>query len=428
LLIRLRDFARRAVLHAVGRALGRRHREALDAAWYAAQAGHPVGQWPTAYRAALRWSRGDAEGAEPLWQQLENTAPLAALWPLQRSVAARLRGDPMAQERILSAACDRGVDDPVLVERLEQARQVAGATGSQDAEALKLVDAASTPAAPLFWASVHLSSIGRFEQARTGLQRLIANSRLSWEAQVQLLALDLIERYGTDQLTPGWFSPKRSSALVQTRSDTLLVVFLPPGGSFGLSANPILAMLGPEPPNVLYLYDSQTLFHLNGTDRFGAGYGAMIDGISTCAAEIGASRLMTLARCAPGYTAIRAGIDLAADRVIAISPVTTITPEDMHEDGRTPVLQRRLTEIVPEQSRDLLPDIRAQTRTDLRIFYNRAHERDRGYAERLRGADCVTLYPLEEPLRRDPTEKLLRGAERSILQAMVGSGRSASAA
>lgn len=421
MLIRLRSYSKRAILFAVGRTWGGRHREAADAACYAAQAGHPLAQWPLAYRAALHWSRGDADAAERLWRQLAESVPLAPMWPLLLARAALLRGDPTERERILSAAQERGISHPIIDERLEQSRQIAGAGSSRDAEALKLVEAASTPAAPLFWASIHLSASHRLAEARAGLQRLTADPRLGWEARVQLIALGLIERDGTGAFTPGWFSPERSSALIRTGSETLLVVFLTPGGSYGLAANSFLALLGPNPPNVLYLYDSQSLFHLAGTDRFGPGYQAMIDGVRACVKEIGAVRLMTLARCAPGYTAIRAGIDLVADRVIAISPVTTIAPDDMREDGRTPVLQRRLIEIVPEQNQDLLPVIQAETSTDLQIFYNRAHDRDRRYAERLRDATSVTLHALEEPLRRDPTEQLLCGAERMILQALLKS-------
>ncbi|MFN6935286.1 MAG: hypothetical protein ACK4NZ_09050, partial [Tsuneonella sp.] len=172
-------------------------------------------------------------------------------------------------------------------------------------------------------------------------------------------------------------------------------------------ANAIHALLGPAPPNVLYLYDRLALFHLAGTDRFGGGYREMIRGIKDCADAIGAKRVMTFARCAPGFTAIKAGLDLHAERVIAISPVTTMTTNDMSEDARAPVLQRRLAQALPEHERDILPQLMRQNDTRFDIFYNRAHRRDSEYARRISAAPHVTLHPLDEPRQRDPIERLL---------------------
>lgn len=413
------SYPRRVISWALTRAIGKRRRRALGAAWFAAQAGHRVRDWLLAYRAELYWSGGDASGAERLWRQLSAAAPKVAFWPLQLAMAARVRGDRTEQERILLAARARGIDDAVVDRWLSQFRRLAYRGTKQDAEAAELVSNSSTPAATLLWACVHLSSLGRKQEARVGLHRLKADQRLGWEARIQLSSLDLIDRDGVTDFIPGWFSPSRSSSLIRTGSDTLLVAFLQPGGAFGVSGNAILALLGPQPPNVLYLYDSKSLFHLDGTDRFGSGYQAMLDGIRGCAAEIGAKRLMTFARCAPGYTAIRAGLDLKAARVIAISPVTTIMPHDMREDGRMPVLQRRLAELVTVHNPDLQADVSSQTTTEVHIFYNRANDRDRRYAERFLSAPLATLYALEGSEREDPLEGILCGPERATLQTLL---------
>ena len=399
----IRDFLVRALLGLAARTLGPHHRSALGAVISCARSGYPLTFLPLIYRAQAHWSRGDAEAADHLWRRLEIVTPNSSLWPLARANAARLSGDLSKQAEILAEAHARGVQDPMIDAWVDSSR--AGSSDVDDARAL--VDDATTPAATRFQASIQLSAKAQMADARRGLERLSSDRRLGWEVQVQLAALDLIESFGTLSSIPGWFSPKRDSALIRTDSDTLLAVFLQPGGTFGVSGNAIHALLGASPPNTLYLYDSQALFHLAGTDRFGRGYRAMIEGILDCAHEIGAKRIITFGRCAPGFTAIKAALDLNAQRAVAISPVTTMATSEMSEDARAPVLQRRLAEALTDHERDVLPRLLQQEATRFEIFYNRAHRRDSDYAQRIASAPNVRLYPLDEPNRRDPIQRLL---------------------
>lgn len=399
----LRDFLDRVLLAIAARTLGRHHRSALETMIACARSGCAWTLYLPIYRAQLHWCRGDVDTADRLWRRLETAAPRSSLWPLARAHAARLSGNLAKQAEILAEAHARGVRDATIDAWIASSRS--GNNHAVDAGAL--VDDISTPAAPLFQASIRLSEEGRTADARRGLTRLLADRRLGWEAQIQLIALDRAEAFGTLSTLPGWLSPKRGSALIRTDSDALLAVFLQPGGTFGVSGNAIHALLGAAPPNILYLYDSQALFHLAGTDRFGGGYRAMIDGILDCASEIGAQRIMTFGRCAPGFTAIKAGLDLDAERVVTISPVTTMAASEMSEDARAPILQRRLVEALPECERDLLARLMQQSRTRLEIFYNRMHGRDSGYARRIAHAPRVVLHPLDEPRRRDPIQQLL---------------------
>lgn len=411
----IRNIVDRVLLGAVARTLGRHHRSALAAVISCAGSGYALPLFPLIYRAQLHWSRGDVDTADRLWRRLESATPGSSLWPLARANAARLSGNLVAQAEILATAHARGVRDPLI----DAAIDAFGARG-RGTDARALIDDASAPPATLFEASIHLSTNGQLADARRGLERLLSDRRLGWEARMQLSALDLAEALGTVSTLPGWFSPKRGSALVRTDSETLLAVFLQPGGTFGVSANVIHALLGATPPNILYLYDSKALFHLAGTDRFGAGYRKMIEGIQACAAEIGATRIMTFGRCAPGFTAIKAGLDLSAARVVAISPVTTMVNSEMNADARAPILQRRLAEAIPEHERDVLPQLLQQNRTSLEIFYNRAHRRDSDYAQRIACAKRVSLHPLDEPRRRDPIEKLLEPPHSRLADRLIG--------
>ncbi|MEA3038719.1 MAG: hypothetical protein QOE79_1232, partial [Sphingomonadales bacterium] len=205
-------------------------------------------------------------------------------------------------------------------------------------------------------------------------------------------------------------------------SDTLVIVFMPPAGGFGGTANAIQAMLGTNPPHALYLYDSNALYHLAGTDRFGDGYSAMVDGLRRLGGELGVRRVVTLGPSAAGFTAIRVGLDIGADAVVAAGAVTSMTAEAMHADGRMPGTRSRLLESVPEQARDLKPDLVARAgRPRVHLFYGDSNREDGMHAHHLSGVPGVTLHPIADLGMHDPFgEMLLRGETGALEPLLAG--------
>jgi len=408
---------------ALAAGLGARHGAA---AWFALSAlrrGGGPGDALRAYRAQLWWESGDGARAEAAWRRLAQRSPANPDWPLWLSNAARTRGEFAAAERILVEARERGAGGPALEMTIEHYGRWLRRSNIAPAEAEALVNDPEAPPYRLLHASIFLSTEGRLDLARRGLARVADHPRHGRQARTELAALDSIERAGLQLSLPGTLSPARPHVLVRQRGpDTLVVVFMPPAGGFGATANAIQAMLGAKPPNALYLYDSKALYHLAGTDRFGPGYSAMVEGLRRLAAELGVRRVVTLGPSAAGFTAIRAGIDIGADSVVAAGAVTSMTAEAMHADGRMPGTRTRLLDCVPEQARDLKPDlVERNGRTRVHLFYGDSNREDSMHAHHLSGVPGVTLHPIEDLGMHDPFgELLLRGRTDALEPLLAG--------
>jgi hypothetical protein len=408
---------------ALAAGLGARHGAA---AWFALSAlrrGGGPGDAVRAYRAQLAWERGETAQAEAAWRQLADRAPGNPDWPLWLSNAARTRGEFASAERILVEARDRGAGGPALEMTIEHYGRWLRRSNIAPDEAEALVKDPEAPPYRLLHASIFLSTEGRLDLARQGLARVAGHPRHGRQARTELAALDAIEPGGLQASLPGTLSPARPHVLVrQPGSETLVVVFMPPAGGFGGTGNAIQAMLGSNPPHALYLYDSNALYHLAGTDRFGPGYAAMVEGLKSLAAELGARRVVTLGPSAAGFTAIRVGIDIRADAVVAAGAVTSMTAAAMHADGRMPGTRARLLDCVPEQARDLRPDLIEQGgRTHVHLFYGDANREDKMHAHHLRGVPGVNLHPIEDLGMHDPFgELLLRGRTDALKPLLAG--------
>lgn len=403
--------------------LGTRHG---TAAWFALSAlrrGGAPADVVRAYRAQLLWERGDSAGAETAWRRLAERAPRNPDWPLWLSNAARTRGDFAAAERILAEARERGASGPALEMTLEHYGRWLRRSNIAPAEAEALVRDPEAPPYRLLHASIFLSTEGALGLAREGLGRVADHPRHGRQARTELAALDALEQAGLQGSLPGTLSPARAFVLVpRPRSDTLVIVFMPPAGGFGATANATQAMLGRAPLNACYLYDSKALYHLAGTDRFGDGYGAMIEGLKRLARELRARRVVTLGPSAAGFTAIRAGIDIAADAAIAAGGVTSMAADAMLADGRLPGTRARLLECVPEQARDLRPELVALAgRMPIHLFYGEGNREDAMHARHIDGVPGVRLHRIEGLGMHDPLgELLLRGQTAALEPLLAG--------
>lgn len=364
-----------------------------------------------AWRAESAWLRGHADAAEREWKSLAAACPGDPLWPERLSEAANLHADYARAEQVVVDAQARGAASDTLDLLAEHYGRFNRRSNSAEDEALAQVDAPTISPLRLFQSAVYLSSIGRIAEARAGLSRLMNHRRMGVGAAAQLRALDLLEAAQRDKPIdiPGWLSPARSSALVrEPGADTLVVAFMPPGGLFGVPVNALHAILTPARTHALYLYDSRGLYHLAGTDRFGPGYAAMLGGIRTLSAELGSRRLVTLGLSAAGFTALRAGLDLNADRVIGFAPVSSLAQADMETDARMPAQRQRVLAHLADFTRDLIPEFQASPcRPAITIYYGSGNPQDRWHAERFGQIAGADLRPLPGLASHDPVGHLL---------------------
>ncbi len=273
------------------------------------------------------------------------------------------------------------------------------------------------PAASLnkvYQAACYLMAQNRLDGARAGFVRLFGHAKYDSLVRGYLAAIDLMAegRAQGRPDVPGWVSPVENSILVrEPSSDTLVVGFALPSSALGLTLNAVHAMLSSTGVNALYLYDSRQVFHLAGTDRFGPGYQAMLDGIRALAAELGTRRLITLGGSATGYTAIRAALDLEADGALAFGPVTLMLPTASYGVARSAHTLKRLIEHIRPMMKDLRPLVEAhKPHPRIEIYYSALNRRDRMHAGNLAGLPGVNLHPVAGLARHDClTEMALRG-------------------
>jgi tetratricopeptide (TPR) repeat protein len=413
--------ASRIVFHVISGVMRLRGRTdiPLRAAWRRMMIRLTSGADKTRRQAELAWWQGDAAAAMEHWRVLERDQPGHAAWPLKIAQALIERGDFDAAERVLLDARARGVEDEevelALLRCVRASRRLNSAI--EDAEAI----AADPEASPnkTFYAAFYLMAQNRFEGARAGLGRLLEEKKYGPLARGYLAAIELMQeaRAKGRPDVPGWVSPAESSFLVrEPASDTLVVAFVLPSSGLGLSLNGLHAMLSSKGVNALYLYDSLQVLHLAGTDRFGPGYQAMIDGIRALAAELGTRRLITVGGSATGYTAIRAALDLDADGAMTFGAQSFMPADASYGLARSAhTLQRLRRDALPMMGnlQELIQAKRPGPRIE--FYYSALDRRDRLHALNLAGLPNVHLNAIPRLARHDCLTEMARRGYRDLL-------------
>src|SRR5205085_8981054 len=107
---------------------------------------------------------------------------------------------------------------------------------------------------------------------------------------------------------------------------------------------------------ILYLRDFLSLCYQGGVPGLGDSYAATLAQLKHIVHESSVEKLYVLGSSAGGYAALRYGLDLSADAILALSPIT-----ELCSDGLT---ARRL------KARQLTPE-----EMDVLAHYERAHRR-----------------------------------------------------
>lgn len=360
------------------------------------------------------WLRGDAAAAMRYWRELEREQPSRAQWPLKIAQAARERGDYAMTESVLLAAQERGIQNEAIELALSRATRMLRRSNASLADAEAIVADPDASPDKLFHAAFYLMAQNQLDDARIGFRRLFSDTLYGPRTQGHLAAIEMLEeaRARGRLDIPGWVSPAENSILVrEPSSDTLVVGFALPSSALGLTLNAAHAMLSSNGVNALYLYDSNQIFHLAGTDRFGPGWQAMLDGIRALAAELGVRRIITLGGSASGYTAIRAALDLNADGALVFSPATLMLADANPEVSRNAHTLQRLRQYALPMMKDLRPLVRNRKSCPrIEIYYSASNRRDIMHAGNIADLPGVTLHPVDLHKRHDClTEMAWRG-------------------
>jgi hypothetical protein len=162
----------------------------------------------------------------------------------------------------------------------------------------------------------------------------------------------------------------------QRASQNLLIVFTGFGKEFWISLDLLHRILRHSFGQILYLRDFLNLCYQAGVPGLGNNYAVTLDRLKHIVHESSVEKLYMLGSSAGGYAALRYGLDLSADAILALSPIT-----ELCSDG---VTARRLKarQVSPEEM-DLLPDYeRAHRRPNATIVYGAQNPKDSAAAKR----------------------------------------------
>jgi tetratricopeptide (TPR) repeat protein len=327
-----------------------------------------------AQRAQLAWDNGDGPEAMRDWERVIRAQPRNPDWPLKLALATEIYTDSFAAERIVQDAWARGARSGDLAERIAFYKRWNRNSNSAEDDAVAAIrDPASVPNM-VSRAVGFLLALGRLDEAREGLARMLADPNAGSVARSHAAALAILDKAKREgrSIVNGWLSPAHDAVLVREPGcDTTVIGFTTLRGDGGMPVNAIHALFQPAKVNAIYLFDEQRTFNLSGSTRFGRPYGAMIEGLRAQLDQWGTHTLIMFGFSGPGYTALRAGLDLNADGALLVSPVVTLNrrPEfdiamargRAGDDSRLLFLEKYMRATVPQMMINLHDELATRT-------------------------------------------------------------------
>ncbi|MDR3526200.1 MAG: non-ribosomal peptide synthetase [Rhizomicrobium sp.] len=184
--------------------------------------------------------------------------------------------------------------------------------------------------------------------------------------------------------------------------DTVLLCF-----TAGMYLPPTLLhrWLGNLPANILYLRDSRKLCYLGGVASLGDGLQASLTALAALIDSIGATRILCFGSCSGGFGALRYGLALRAEAVLALAPMTNLAPTftTYLSGARNSVY---IASTVPQEPLDLHPLFLAERPPRTTLVYGSEHWDSRLQCEHMR-ATGVDLHPVEGCANRNVLPMLI---------------------
>jgi hypothetical protein len=183
-------------------------------------------------------------------------------------------------------------------------------------------------------------------------------------------------------------------------AETAVLVFTAPGDGFYI---PLLErfdrFLSTLDLTTVYLRDFNQLRYLLGIRSLGQDYKSTLAALRDMLNRLGAKRLCTIGNCAGAFAAIRYGVELGADRIIAFEPLSN-SPRDSRttiEEARN-FMSSRLEASVPSDMTDLIPFLETRRHSaKIEVLYPDEEGFFRSQALRLGGLPGVRLHPQTGP-------------------------------
>ncbi len=221
------------------------------------------------------------------------------------------------------------------------------------------------------------------------------------------------------------FRPRPESEVQVARREgarTTLVCFAG-GGQVGTGVPlPILhRWLGLLDVNLVYLRSPRlTDFYLGGLKGLGSGASGLASGLRALLTDLGAERTLAYGTSSGAFAAIRYGLEVGAEAILALGAPTDMTP-GFNQHLLLADVAARLSAAFPGEPLDLRPLVAAADPPPrLTLVYGDACWNDRIYVEHLAGLPGVELHPVDDfEGHHVAMELLLRGEFMALMESFV---------
>jgi hypothetical protein len=191
---------------------------------------------------------------------------------------------------------------------------------------------------------------------------------------------------------PTW---KMSVPVLQLRApsaDKIVLIFMAEGRRFWSVMQVLLRVLEPFGQHLMFLSDSSPRFFLHGVDGLRPGYANSIEDLRKLAGALGDLPIYCLGSSKGGFAALRYGLDLGAEHVLAFSPWTSLAAND-----DSPAADEVWTSrCMGADAIDLKPLFAGCSRIPrLTIYYGALNGRDARHARRLADLPGVRVLAIE---------------------------------
>jgi acyl carrier protein len=203
--------------------------------------------------------------------------------------------------------------------------------------------------------------------------------------------------------------PTRDVQIVKRENaDTALLLFCGRAHSLGMPLMASHRWLGLLPASLVYLRDFERSHYLAGVRSLGANREETLRSLRDLVRSLGAQRILCYGNSGGVFAALQYGLELGADRVLAISGMTNLSVE-FNAHLRHARSTSRLDKVFPDAPKDLRQQYSAAERTPrVLLSYGEHNWDDRLHAEHLRGVPGVTLRPIDDFASHNPTMELVR--------------------
>jgi tetratricopeptide (TPR) repeat protein len=296
-------------------------------------------------------------------------------------------------------------------------------------EAVAVTRASEVPVVTQLDAARILVEYGLTEAARPVLSKLEARFPA---ARQLLLAVRQIERMGVARPLPlsSADSDPAESQLESLRgflempvpgSNTILIVFGGTNNRVWITFSLLHRILRKTGVTVVYCRDLQRIWYAGGIAGLGDDFQSTVEGFRTLITRYGATRVLTLGNCIGCLGALRYGLSLGAQGVLAVSPKLRLggRPAPHQRAQLRPVHERP-----PVQDKNIHREyLEVSSRPNVALIFGARCARDAYVANVMADVPGVTLAAIPDSSDTDSVKDLLvRGLFEPLLQDFVANG------